>query len=112
MTFWDDISNDFDEILTGDVGSISVTYTPHDEPESGYDATVILISLGRMDDASAAKVTGHVYFSENEIASPQYQDSFETESGDVWKMIMDAGSNGPMKSWIVDRDLRKKPAGR
>lgn len=119
MTFWEDMAGDLDDILADDdMGTQTVSYTPHTLPtlEEGetftpYSVPVLLVSLGRMDDTAAAKITGHVYFSETDLPDPKYLDTMETESGEVWKLIVDAGTNGPIKKWIVERDLRKKPGG-
>ncbi|MDY0242576.1 MAG: hypothetical protein RBR34_10395 [Rhodospirillaceae bacterium] len=90
-----------------------VTHVPHVLPEmeegEEYEPVqlqAIIVSHGRQDDAAVNKVFAHAYFSREDLASPQYQDTLTAEDGTVWKLIRDAGSNDDLMRWEVERDIR------
>lgn len=109
MAFWDEISSDMAAILDDPYGpSILVTYMPHVPPEEFMPEKfqVILISHGRDDDSASNKVGAYAYFHRDDIATPQYQDTLTDEEGNSWKLMKDAGSNGDLLRWEVEKDTR------
>ena len=106
MGFWADASSDLTTILDDLSGpSGMVTHTPAAGGQSSVFPAMV-IGQGRTDDDKAYKVTANIYFSRLDLATPVYQDTLTDAAGNVWKLIMDTGSNGDLMIWFAERDTR------